>query len=197
MIKKISIIKNGKEIASAKSSDFPDSQFDSIEDLKDFNIRANSWGPDDAWDTAYPGEPPMPGYTDQREVPVTFGSQEMVTEYFYPREYSFQETDITEQMKDERGRARAKKNRDVCGDVIDKISYFNERFATDEAVMTIYGSLPYLGAVAALTTGGVPQARGMLANIAPALGYPPEFTNEILAILDQRIAEIAEEKSSE
>ncbi len=90
---KVDIIKNNEIISSANFT---------TQQLADAWIAQeaanNSWGKPDRW-LSFTGEPEA-GYTDTREVEASIETQNR-TEYFYPCEYSINQTDIAAQVAQE------------------------------------------------------------------------------------------------
>ena len=104
-------------------------------------IKNNSWGKPDRWLTETDGT-----HTTSREIEIEIGSNmETITEYFFPKEYSYTISDITAQHLAEQSRnARietSKKVRALCDNILDLIAGFNlERNLTAEQITSLEGT---------------------------------------------------------
>jgi uncharacterized protein (UPF0333 family) len=72
-------------------------------------VKKNSWGKPDRWLRFRPDETPTAGYTNTRVVPATEIDPEY-TEYFYPKEYTITQTDITAEVEAKEAEELADKN---------------------------------------------------------------------------------------
>lgn len=89
MIKKI-VVTAGAASFSARSNDFPNSEFDSLQDWLDFHVANSSWGKPERWVRADAED--ISNAIETREIEE---NGTLITEFKLNAQYSILETDIT------------------------------------------------------------------------------------------------------